>query len=468
MERVHVHDDERGDVHPLPVPRRQFLTKSALAIAGGVLFSCTGGKPPVPTVSDPTPAIDTRWPIKRVIYLMLENRSFNNLFGKFPGVVGTTKGRMDGHEVPLADCPEWMPWDIPHDRMAAVEGLSQGNMDGFARGNPMRYFAYTVFNEPQIPNYWQWAREYAISDHFFASALGPSFPNHFYFISGDGGGTLDNPENIKVRWAAGKKYKSWGCDAYGDQVFVFTMDNKGNLTKRDTCFSMKTVGEQLTDVGIDWTYYSGTPSQLGYMWNAYNAIGQVFHTDMWHQHTRGIDNLVSDIKANNLPPVTWATPLFQLSDHPPASTGFCHNWVTDVVNAVMQSDMWEHTAIFLTWDEWGGFYDQVKPPVVDNYGLGFRIPMLTISPYAKRGVIDDVVGEFCSPLKFISDNWGLDYLTPRIKNTHNFEHVFDFNKPPRSPQVSTLRAPATGDPFKHPTSYPGWPKGTVVPPGNPF
>jgi phospholipase C len=467
MKRVHVHDDERGDVHPLPIPRRKFLTTSALAIAGGVLFSCTGGKP-ITSVTDPTPAIDTRWPIKRVIYLMLENRSFNNIFGKFPGVVGTTKGVLDGHEVPLTKCPEWLPADIPHDRMAALTGLNNGAMDGFAKSNPYQYFAYTVFDEYQIPNYWEWAREYAISDHFFASGLGPSYPNHFFFVAGQAAGTIDNPENIEVRWSDGKKYKSWGCDAYGDEVYVVTLDDRGNLTKRDTCFSVKTVGEQLTEKGLDWANYSGTPSQLGYMWNAYNSIGQVFHTDLWHEHTRGIDSLVADIKANNLPPVTWATPLFQLSDHPPASTGYCHNWVTDVVNAVMTSDMWEHTAIFLTWDEWGGFYDQVKPPQIDDYGLGFRVPMLTISPYVKRGVIDDVVGEFSSPLKFISDNWGLPYLTSRIAKTHNFEHVFDFNQQPRTPQVTSQRAPATGDAFHHPTSYPGWPKGTVVPPGNPF
>jgi phospholipase C len=244
MTRIHIHDEERGDAHPLPIPRRKFLTTSALAIAGGVLFSCTGGRT-VTSVTDPTPAIDTRWPIKRVIYLMLENRSFNNIFGKFPGVVGTTKGVLDGHEVPLTKCPEWLPADIPHDRMAALTGYNKGAMDGFAKSNPYQYFAYTVFDEYQIPNYWEWGREYAISDHFFASGLGPSYPNHFYFVAGDAAGTIDNPENIEVRWSEGKKYKSWGCDAIGNDVFVSRPGEPGAAKIDTTDFNelMKSLDE---------------------------------------------------------------------------------------------------------------------------------------------------------------------------------------------------------------------------------
>ena len=94
----------------------------------------------------------------------------------------------------------------------------------------------------------------------------------------------------------------------------------------------------------------------------------------------------------------------------------------------MTSDMWEHTAIFLTWDEWGGFYDPVAPPVFDDVGLGFRVPLLTISPYTPRGLIDTEVGEFSTPLRFISDNWGLNHLSPRIANTHDMSHMFDFKR----------------------------------------
>ena len=442
-----------------------------MAVAGGVLFSCTGGRKIPQVTTSPTTTIDTRWPVKQVIYLMLENRSFDNLFGQFPGVNGATHGFANGHEQALIPCPDWMPGDLQHDHAAALNCLNGDKLDGFGGGKWGAVYGYSQFHEAQIPNYYTWARDYAISDNFYASALGPSYPNHFYFIAGQSGGVIDNPENIGARVEAVNKkiYKSWGCDAIGDGVFVFVKDQHGNLTKHDTCFTYPTVGEQLTTAGVDWAFYAADWGQPGYFWNAYNGIGDVFHDkEYWNAHVRSVDVLLKDIKANLLPAVTWVTPRFELSDHPPYSTSFSHNWVTDIVNAVMTSDMWEHTAIFVTWDEWGGFYDQVKPPQIDDYGLGFRVPMLTISPYVKRGVIDDVVGEFSSPLKFISDNWGLPYLTSRIAKTHNFEHVFDFNQQPRTPQVTSQRAPATGDAFHHPTSYPGWPKGTVVPPGNPF
>ena len=459
-DHIHPNDEERGEAHPLPVSRRRFLTRSAMAVAGGVLFSCTGGRP-IPRVTDTTPRIDTRWPIKRVIYLMLENRSFDNIFGKFPGANGATRGVALGHEVPLTRCPDWLPGDLPHDHAAALNDLNGGAMDGFNGGIYGPVWAYTQFEGAQIPNYWLWAKEYALSDNFFGSAFGPSYPNHFYFIAGTSGGALDNPENIEVRVQGDKKFKSWGCDALGDDVFVFTKDAQGNLAKHDTCFTFKTVGEQLTEKGIDWAYYSAPPGQIGYFWNAYNGVANVFHTDLWHEHIRSTDNILKDIEANRLPAVTWITPRFELSDHPPMSTSFAHNWTSDLINALMKSDMWEHTAIFLTWDEWGGFYDHVMPPILDDVGLGYRVPMLTISPYARRGVIDDEQGEFSTPLRFIADNWGLDYLTPRIANTHNFEHVFDFSKPPRKPVVSAEKAKTYGKFDEFPTDFPGWPPGTV-------
>ena len=463
--RDHARLEERAPAHPLPVSRRRFLQRSAMTVAGATLFSCTGGSV-IPNVSDdPTAAVETGTPIKRVIYLMLENRSFNNVFGRFPGVNGTTHGVQLGVERPLIPCPDWLPGDLPHDLAAFLSCVHGGEMDNFGNDAHGVNYSYSVFQEHQIPNYWLWAREYALSDNFFASAAGPSYGNHYYFIAGQSGGVIDNPENIEVHTVNGKPFKSWGCDALGEGVFVFTKDEQGNLTKHDTCFTFKTVGEQLTEAGVDWAFYSAEPGQPGYFWNAYNGISGVFHNDeMWHRHIRSVDSIVTDIRANRLPPVTWVTPRFELSDHPPYSTGHSHNWVTDVVNAVMRSPAWEHTAIFLTWDEWGGFYDPVLPPEIDPIGLGIRVPLLTISPYTHRGLIDTQVGEFSTPLRFIADNWGLDYLTPRIANTHAFEHVFNFQAKPRAPVIGTKRAPAYGDAFGFPTGFDGWRAGTVPDP----
>ena len=396
---------------------------------------------------------------------MMENRSFDNLFGRFPGVNGTTVGVKCGRGGAADQVSRLAARGSP----ARSRGRAQLPERRQARRLRRRQRTATrgrtrSSRNNRLPNYWHWAREYALSDNFYASALGPSYPNHFFFIAGQSGGVIDNPENILVRPGKDgeKPFKSWGCDALGDDVFVLVKDDKGNLSKHDSCFNFKTVGQQLTEIGIDWRLLLGrSPGRSGYFWNAYNGIHDVFHTDLWHEHAQNpIDRLIDDIQANALPAVTWVTPQFELSDHPPASSSFAHNWLTDIVNAVMKSDMWDQTAIFITWDEWGGFYDSVMPPAVDDVGLGFRVPLLTISPYARRGLIDDEMGEFSSPLRFISDNWGLDPLTPRIANTHNFEHVFDFSAPPRPPAIATAQAKTYGDPFDYPDDYPGWPEGT--------
>jgi phospholipase C len=367
--------------------------------------------------------------------------------------------------VPLGNTPAWLPGDIPHDRAAHLNDVNGGTYDGFAHGQFGDPWAYTVMDEALIPNYYSLARDYVLCDNFFGSVGGPSYPNHFFFVAGQSGGALDNPENIEVQFGGGgKRFKSWGCDAIGENVFVLVKDEEGNLTKHDSCFTFKTVPEQLEEAGVPWAYYSASPFQAGYFWNALNGVAGVFHTDLWRpERIRAVDRLPEDIAAGRLPAVTWVTPRFELSDHPPESTCFAQNWLTEVVNAVMQSDGWEHTALFVTWDEWGGFYDHVPPPEVDDIGLGFRVPMLVLSPYAKKGYVDDAEGEFSTPLKFIEDNWGLPYLTSRIERTHNFEHVFNFSKNPRKdaeplPKIEDCY----GTPWEFPgEDYPGWPAETI-------
>jgi phospholipase C len=459
--------DHQHDAEADRLSRRRFLRNSGLALAGATLYACTGGgtKPPSRTLTQTASVVgrETRWPIKRVVYLMLENRSFDNLFGRFPGAKGSRVGVTYGKEIPLRDCPHWLPGDLPHDRSAFLNDVNGGAYDGFGNGQFGSPWAYAQFDEHSIPNYFAWARDYVLCDHFYSSIAGPSYPNHFFFVAGQSGGAFDNPENIEVHKTDKGLFKSWGCDAVGNNVFVFTKDDHGNVTKHDTCFDFPTVPGQLEQAGVSWAYYAASPGQSGYFWNALNGIANVFHTDLWRERDtiRAVDHIVKDIEADRLPAVTWVTPRFELSDHPPESSCFAHDWLTGVVNALMKSPSWEHTALFVTWDEWGGFFDHVKPPQVDDIGLGFRVPMLVLSPYAKKGYIDDAEGEFSTPLRFIEDNWGLDHLTTRIERAHNFEHVFDFDKPPRKPKILPKIGSCYGTPWKYPgDDYPGWPAGT--------
>ncbi len=444
--------------------RRDFLRLSATSAAGVLLASCTNGVRP--NLGRNLARVETRWPIQRVVYLMLENRSFDNVFGRFPGANGATVGLDLGRERPLIHTPDWLPGDLPHDLSAYMKNLNGGKLDNFAIGQWGPLYAYSQFAAEDIPNYWHWAKRFVLSDNFFASAIGPSFANHLYFIAGSSGGAIDNPENIRVRREGDTEVKSWGIDAYGEDVFVLVKDERGNLTKHSTTFDIPTYGEELSKRDIDWAYYAAEPHQAGYIWSAYNSIPGVFNTELWDEHIWPVDEIMADVEAAALPAVTWITPRFQLSDHPPFSTCHTMNWVTDLVNGIMTSEMWEHTAIFITWDEWGGFYDHVLPPDVDHIGLGIRVPMLVISPYARRGYIDDALGEFSTPLRFIADNWGLPYLTDRVKNTHNFEHVFDFDRNPRPPDPLPKMRGCVSDAFTFPEDFPEWPEGIEPTPPN--
>jgi phospholipase C len=457
------------------VTRRRFLARGLAAVGASIVAACTRHPPRAalePVVFPESPVvdrgrdhvvgIDTRWPIKRVIYLMQENRSFDHVLGAFPQANGATTGNLLGKEVPLIRCPQWLPGDLPHNYRAALASINGGRMDNFALPNfelpklaeVAAVYAYSQLHESDVPNYWHWAREYVLCDNFFASVPGASYPNHLFFVAGHSGGVYDNPENTKTfPFPGGGRWKSWGCDSSED-AFVLIRGEDGTLSRGRPCFDFPTVGDQLTDAEIPWAYYSSQPYQTGYIWNAYAAFPSIRGTDEWTKRIRPVDRLIEHIGAGALPAVIWVTPRFHFSDHPAWSSSHAHNWLTEVVNAVMTSPIWAHTAVFITWDEWGGFYDHVPPPKVDEVGMGIRVPMLVISPYANRGQIDHEVGEFSSPLKFIQTNWGLEHHTERIRLTHDFSHAFDFEQQPRTPHPRAPKWDAIGDPLVHPGSDP--------------
>jgi phospholipase C len=405
-------------------------------------------------VSAPLPdAVDasvfpTRWPIKHVVFVILENRSFDNIFGRFPGANGARFGLDRGVERPLTQAELQRAKDLPHCYQCNISSINAGAMDGFNQSESADEFAYTQFSRDQITAYWNWANQYVLSDNFFASATGPSFPNHMYTIAATSGGALDNPDQPQSSLREQQErgfVKSWGCDIAQPGSYVEVIDPEGVLIKVDPCFDFMTEGDLLRRADIPWAYYAATNTQIGYIWSAYNAIGRYRNNQrLWDTYMRPVDDIVRDIEADRLPPVTWVTPRFQLSQHP--EYNFCHgqNWSIEVVNSIMNSPMWKDTAIFLTWDDFGGFYDHVPPIRVDRFGFGLRVPMMVISPYAKQGYIDSTVGEFSSVLRFIEDNWGLTQLTHRDRDARNMSYDFDFDQEPREPTPQPLRTDCTG------------------------
>jgi phospholipase C len=418
---------------------RTLALLAALAVAGA---ACNGSSDePVPS------SLQTRWPIKHVIFIVKENRSFDHLFGRFPGANGTTTGEDNGKRVPLVRGSYVIPQDVPHAYSDAVIDWNKGAMDGFRHhvAGQDSDAAYTQMHPDQIPNYWRWAKDFVLGDNFFASVMGSSFPNRLFTIAADSAGTRDGP-SARLPRPPGQA-KSWGCDApKGETVKV--IDPEGEEMEEYPCFDIQTEGDLLTNAGIPWASYTATHTQNGYIWSAYNSIRHIRNTDQWEEHIRPVDDVVDDIARDRLPSVTWIAPRFEDSDHPKFKTSLCQgeNWTTQVVNAVMNSPMWKDTAVFISWDEWGGFYDHVPPQQIDKFGLGFRVPLMVISPYAMRGKIDHHWGEFSSVLRFVEENWGLSNLTKRDAGASDLSYDFDFEQRPLAPDpLPPIRnCPASG------------------------
>src|SRR6266508_3684808 len=418
----------RGD------PRRPGRRRSSGAVLPAafllVAVACSSGLPdwnPLPPTDLGTrPArIDassfaTRWPIKHVVFIIKENRTFDNLFGRFPGADGATTGLDQGTVRPLTQAPDRIPVDIVHCYQCALQA-------------------------------WNGGKRFVLEDNFFASAQGPSFPNHLYTIAAQSGGAHDNPiqdlERLRERHRTTGLFKAWGCDSM-EEAYVPVEDREGKEVKVPPSFDFLTESDLRLGAGIPWAYYSATNMQNGYLWSAYDAVRHIREdTQLWQSHVFPVDGLVRDIRDDRLPPVTWVTPRFELSEHPEYSFCWGQSWTTRVLNVIMSSPMWKDTAIFITWDDYGGFYDHVPPPQVDRFGFGIRVPLLVISPYAKAGYVDHTLGEFSSVLRFIEDNWGLSQLTHRDRDARNLSEAFDFSQVPRKPDPQPMRTDCPGPQF---------------------
>ncbi len=439
-----------------------------LALTALVAVACSDDLPewvPVPpleygTAPDPfdAAALDTATPIKHVVFVIKENRTFDNMFGRFPGADGVSVGMDQGEPRPLTPAPDRLETDIKHCYACSLQAWNEGKMDGFATiSEAADLHAYTQYLPGDLPNYWRWASEYVLGDNFFASAQGPSFPNHLYTIAAQSGGAHENPPQgedlLRERHRSTGLFKAWGCDSL-ETAWVNVFDSEGVAKKVSPCFDFLTEGDLLTEAGIPWAYYAATQWQNGYIWSAYDAVRHIREDEeVWQSHIFPVDGFVQQAGDGLLPPVTWVTPRFEVSDHPEYSICQGENWTTRVVNAVMEGPDWADTAIFITWDDYGGFYDHVPPPQVDDFGFGIRVPLLIISPYAKEGFVTSELGEFSSVLRFIEDNWGLTQLTQRDRDATPLISAFDFTQEPRVPDPLPLRTDCPSEKYPEPGRY---------------
>ncbi len=416
--------------------------------------------------------------IKHVVIMLQENRSFNTLFMGFPGAVTASSG-------PCA-IRKWAPWctgqtvklkpvtlesvgppigkDIGHEHRDYLHecdrdpSTSVCRMDGFdlvrlgTAGNqqPAKLYPYRYVERSETKPYWDLASRYTLADHMFFTDTAASFIAHQIIISGTVAlnskrSLTDEPDD-----------SIWGCDAYpGTETPVLLIDGHEirphNKTLPFPCFTeYRTMADLLDGAKVSWKYYVApmfgpNADFAGSVWNGFDAIRKVRYGADWKTHiSRPNLSFFKDVQRGALPAVSWVMPTLADSDHPASGCNGGPRWVTKVVNAVGTSQYWKDTAVIVLWDDWGGWYDSVPPPRTNYTSLGFRVPMIVISPYARHGYVSHMQYQFGSVLKFVEKTFGLGSLGASDASSNAMDDAFDFSqaplqfKPARLPPV--LRA----------------------------
>jgi len=425
--------------------------------------------------------------IRHVVIIMQENRSFDSYFGTYPGADGIPGLAGNPGTVPCLPDParggcvrpfhdqQDRSLGGPHSAAASEADINGGNMDGFV-GEQERGMAgcAQTFNPAcgngggspdvmgyhtgaDIPNYWTYAHDFVLQDHMFESVASWSLPAHLYLVS---------------EWSA-------RCTAQGDpescRSAIESPQNPpdfarrlGNLNPSDPNYAWTDLTYLLHKYGISWAYYVdkgtepdcdndaamacapvGQTAKTPGIWNPLPYFTDVQQDDQLG-NIQSLANFFSAAKDGSLPEVSWITPNGTVSEHPPGLISAGQTYVTGLINAIMRSPDWSSTAIFLAWDDWGGFYDHVAPPRVDALGYGLRVPGLVISPYARAGYIDHQTLSFDAYTKFIEDDFlGGERIDPKtdgrpdprpdvretLPELGDLENDFNFNQAPMPPTI---------------------------------
>jgi phospholipase C len=423
--------------------------------------------------------------IRHVIIVMQENRSFDSYFGTFPGADGLPRSPTGGFTTcvpndhtgacdrPFHDRSDHN-YGGPHHADSAIADINGGRMDGFVNtvltsghiGFCMSHpdattCAPDLFHPDvmgyhtarEIPNYWTYARQFVLQDHMFEPTLGWSVPSHLFMVSA---------------WSA-------RCTSVLDPMSCVSDPSPPKQRHPGPAFPWTDLTYLLHAHHVSWRYYvvtgtdpdcsdgdmvcSDAPWQTAArasIWNPLPRFADIAGTRQLH-NIQPARKFFDAAGRGALPAVTWIVPNGPISEHPPSLVSRGQGWVTRVVNAVMKSPDWKSSAIFVAWDDWGGFYDHVVPPSVDVNGYGLRVPGLVISPYARRGMIDHQTLSFDAYIKFIEDDFlGGQRIDPKNDgrpdsrpDVREDEQVlgdlatdFDFNAPPHLQRLLLDPCPA--------------------------
>ena len=351
--------------------------------------------------------------IQHVVIIVKENHTFDNYFGQFPGTDGARFVPHNGRQEFPPSAPD-RSQDIDHSFKAAHDAYDQGRMDGFDRlpggtvnGTPLTFAQY---READIPDYWTYAREFVLYDHYFTSVMGPSTPNHLFFLAASSGGTISNAWGVRLAQPP--------CAAPRGAITILAPD--GGTAVAKPCLEIPTIPGLLSKRGIGWRSYG--------FW-AIGLLADVYEEPALRANLRSSWAFAGDARAGRLPEVSWVWGI--PDEHPPRSVCDGMGWTVEQVNAIMAGPLWRSTLIIITWDDWGGWYDHVPPPQMDRFGLGFRVPALVISAYARRGYISHRLTEHASAAKTVETLFGLPSLTARDAGANDLLDALDLSQPPR-------------------------------------
>jgi phospholipase C len=459
----------------------------ALVAAAAALVYAAGGGARTVHADRIDPAIHK---IRHVVVIMQENRSFDSYFGTFPGADGIPMKRgvptvcvpdpaSGACQRPYHD-PSLVNSGGPHNHVSALADVNGTAMDGFVgqaekaqtacanaddphcrSGAPIDVMGY--HDQREIPNYWAYARNFVLQDHMFEPTSSWSLPAHLFMVS---------------EWSA-------TCSVFADPMSCVN-ENESPVnppdgpiaggSDEDPDYAWTDLTYLLHRAGVSWGYYvfpgaqpdcaddamtcravpqsAGTPG----IWNPLPYFDTV-RQDGQLGNVRPTRDFYAAARAGRLPAVSWVIPAQEVSEHPPASVRVGENYITNVIDTIMRSPEWSSTAIFVSWDDWGGFYDHEPPPNVDQNGYGLRVPGLVISPYAKRGFVDHQLLSFDAYTKFIEDDFiagrridpntdGRPDPRPDVREDAailgNLAKDFDFKQQPRKPFLLPQHAVPAG------------------------
>jgi phospholipase C len=365
-------------------------------------------------------------PITHVVIVIQQDRSFDDLFRGYPGANTSNSGvNCNRQTVPLSPVPLEAPYAISHTFEDARTDLVNGCFSGekITRTGPgpiPQHPQYGFVPASETNPYVTIASQYVVADNMFPSTLNPEFEALQYLIAAQADSAVDNPNG-----------DVWGCDA-PPRVRVKTFGGK----RIRPCFSYQTLGGELDAKNIAWRYYAPGPGQPGYMWSAYDAISNIRNGPDWKRSVACCSpssKFITDVQNGVLAGVTWvASNDLATSDEAGFRGSSGPAWIASVVNAVGTSKFWNSTAIFVVWTGFGGWFDHVPPPQLDREGLGFRVPLLVVSPFAKRSYVSHVQFETGTILRFAEDVFGLARLAASDARANAPADAFDFKQAPRA------------------------------------